>query len=85
MWNMAIGVLIIVGALEVFRKGLEKRLREVRIEEKIEIIRYKLATIVEGDQNALFSIATTSRCRGGRYSFPYIAPLYPRYVPYITE
>ena len=35
-----------------------------------------LATIVEGDQKAPFSIATTSRCRGGRYSFPWIATLY---------
>ena len=30
----------------------------------------KLATIVEGDLKAPFSIATTPRCRGGRYSFP---------------
>ena len=45
----------------------------------------KLATVVEGDQKAPFSIATTSRCRGGRYSFPRIAPLYPWYVPYIAE
>ena len=30
----------------------------------------KLATIVEGDPKAPFSIATTPRCRGGRYSFP---------------
>ena len=37
----------------------------------------KLATIVEGDPNAPFSIATTPRCRGGRYSFPWISPLYP--------
>ena len=29
----------------------------------------KLATIVEGDPKAPFSIATTPRCRGGRYSF----------------
>ena len=28
---------------------------------------------------------TTSRCRGGRYSFPWIAPIYPWYIPYITE
>ena len=28
-----------------------------------------------------FSIATTLRCRGGRYSFPWIAPIYPWYVP----
>ena len=37
----------------------------------------KLATVVEGDPKALFSIATTPRCRGGCYSFPWIAPLYP--------
>ena len=43
----------------------------------------KLATVVEGDQKAPFSIATTPRCKGGRYSFPWIAPLYPLYVPYI--
>ena len=30
----------------------------------------KLATVVEGDQKAPFLIATTPRCRGGRYSFP---------------
>ena len=38
---------------------------------------------VEGDQRAPFSIATTARCRGGHYSFPWIAPLYPQYIPYI--
>ena len=37
----------------------------------------KSATVVEGDQKAPFSIATTLRCRGGRYSFPWNAPLYP--------
>ena len=37
----------------------------------------KLATIVEDDPKAPFSIATTPRCRGGRYSIPRIAPLYP--------
>ena len=42
-----------------------------------------LATVVEGDQKASFSIATTLKCRGGRYSFPWIAPLYPWYIPYI--
>ena len=30
---------------------------------------YKLATIVEGNPKAPFSIATTPTCRGGRYSF----------------
>ena len=47
--------------------------------------RSKLATVVEGDQKAPFSIATIPRCWGGRYSFPGIAPLYPRCVPYIAE
>ena len=45
----------------------------------------KLVIIVEGDQKAPFSIATTPKCRRGRYSFPWFAPLYPRYVPYIAE
>ena len=36
-----------------------------------------LVTVVKGDQRAPFSIATTPRCRGGRYSFPWIAPHYP--------
>ena len=35
-----------------------------------------METLVEGDANAPFSIATTPRCRGGCYSFPWIAPLY---------
>ena len=42
-------------------------------------------TSVKGDPKAPFSIATTPRCRGGRYSFPRIAPLYLWYVPYNTE
>ncbi len=33
----------------------------------------KLVTIVEGDPKAPFSIATTPRCSGGWYSFPWIA------------
>ena len=45
----------------------------------------KLATVVEGDQKAPFPIATTPRCKGVRYSFPWTAPLYPWYVPYIAE
>ena len=36
----------------------------------------KLATLVEGDLKAPFSIATTPRCRGGRYSIPWITLLY---------
>ena len=37
----------------------------------------KLATIVDGHLKVPFSIATTPNCRGGRDSFPWIAPLYP--------
>ena len=36
----------------------------------------KLETVIEGDRKAPFSIPTTPRCRGGPYSFPWIAPLY---------
>ena len=45
----------------------------------------KLATVVRGTQKAPFSITTTLRCRGGRYYFPWIDPLYTWYVPYIAE
>ena len=46
----------------------------------IYIYKVKLATVVEGDQKAPFSIA-----RGERYSFLWIANPYPRYLPYIAE
>ena len=52
---------------------------------RLDLCIIKLATVVEGDQKAPFSIATTPRCREGRYSFPWIAPLYPWYVPCIAE
>ena len=39
-------------------------------------LKIKLAFVVEGDPKAPFSIATTPRCKGGRYSFPWISPLY---------
>ncbi len=56
-------------------KKERERERESMIE-KNAITEKKLMTVVEGDQKAPFSIATTQRCRGGRYSFPRIAPLY---------
>ena len=31
------------------------------------------------------TVATTPRCRGGCYSFPWIAPLYPWSLPYNAE
>ena len=40
-------------------------------------VKVKLATVVAGNQKSPFSKTTTLRCRGGRYSFPWIAPLYP--------
>ena len=46
--------------------------RCVYIKEKV-----RLATLIEGNLKAPFSIATTLRCRGGCYSFPWIALLYP--------
>ena len=33
-------------------------------------VKVKLATAVDGDPKAPFSIATTTRCWGGRFSFP---------------
>ena len=47
----------------------------------IYICKLKLATIVEGNPKAPFSIATTPRCRGGRYSFPGL--LYFTLDPYL--
>ena len=47
------------------------------IARSILVYKIKLATIVEGDPNALFSIATTARCWRGHYFFPWIAPLCP--------
>ena len=50
-----------------------------------QIYLYKLVTFVESDTRAPFSIATTPRCRGGRYSFLWMAPLYPLSLPYNAE
>ena len=44
-----------------------------------------MATLVEGDPMAPFSITITPRYKGGRYSVPWIAPLYPWSLPYNTE
>ena len=38
-------------------------------------VKVKLMTPVEGDLKAPFSIATTPKCRGGRYSILWIATL----------
>ena len=47
--------------------------------------KYKLVTVVDGESKAPFSIATTPRCREGRYSFPQIIPLFPLYVTYMLS
>ena len=50
---------------------------------KVSIV--KLVTLVEDYSKAPFSIATTPRCKGGRYSFPWIALLYPSSLSYNAE
>ena len=45
----------------------------------------KLATVIESDPKAPFSIATTPWCRGGCYSITEIAPLYSWALPYNAE
>ena len=52
---------------------------------RLRLYKVKFATVVEGDPKPPFSIATTPRCRGECYSFPWIASLYPSYVPYNAE
>ena len=44
-----------------------------------------MVTLVNADPKAPFSIATTSRCREGWYSVPWIAPLYPWSLHYSDE
>ena len=38
-------------------------------------IKAKLSIVVEGNPKSPFSKATTPRCRGGSYFFPWVAPL----------
>ena len=70
------------------RDGWWERVREIRASSTTwwwssSSFTDELATIVEGDPKVPFSIATTPRCRGGRYSF--LAPLYAWSVLYKTE
>ena len=41
------------------------------------IEKVKLATVVEGEQKAPFSIASSPKCRRGSYSIPWIEPMSP--------
>ena len=52
---------------------------------RVYIYKVKLATLVEGNPKAPFSIATTPKCRGWCISIPWIFPLYPRSLPYNAE
>ena len=54
---------------------------ESRQPQRSGVSKIKLVTVVEGDPKASFSIATTPRCRGERYSFLWIATLY--FDPYL--
>ena len=55
------------------------------IQTLIQMHKIKVGNIVEGDPRAPFSIATTLRCRLGRYSIPWIAPLYPWSLPIVLS
>ena len=66
---------------------------KVRIKGKVEQSRERSSTLPDtlvekgafGSPSttvANFTLLTTPRCRGGRYSFSWIAPLYPWSVPY---
>ena len=50
-----------------------------------DFIKLKMVTLVEGDQKAPFSVATTPRFRGRRKSFFWITPLYSWSLPYNAE
>ena len=45
----------------------------------------KFGKCIRGRPEDFFPTATTPMYRGGLYSFPWIAPLYPWYVSYIAE
>ena len=49
------------------------------------VSKVKLSTLLEGDPKSPFLIDTTPRCKAGRNSFSWIAPLYPWSLPYNAE
>ena len=65
-------------------KEFQLNFYDVSIDSKVKS-KEKLASVVANDQKAPSSIATTPRYRGGCNSFPWIVPLYPWYLPYISE
>ena len=69
-----------IKAPSLFENSLQKYeniVRYLHLANLIHSKKVKLATVIEGDQEAAFSIAITPRCRGGRYSFTWIDPLNP--------
>ena len=56
----------VIGGLGKASKGVIKGVKEIEIGERIKKV--ELANLVEGDPKVPFSIATSPRCRGGRYS-----------------
>ena len=54
---------------------LRNNTNNTRINRTTIVWKQKVATLIKGDQKAPFSIATTTKCWGGRYSFPWIASL----------
>ena len=54
-------------------------------EEEEQEVKVKLSPLVEGDLKAPISIATTPKCKEGRNSIPWIAPLYSWSLHYNTD
>ena len=52
--------------VHAFPKGISSKMNVIG---QLELGLSKLVTLVEGDPKASFSVATTSRCRGGRMIF----------------
>ena len=77
--SIRINLSLLICLLKMTSENLSRNLAQVNLIESL----VKLTTVVESDQKAPFSIATT--LRGERYSFLWIAPLYPWNVPYIAE
>ena len=68
--HLLVNYLVLISIGEVMSKCLSlDMVSYTRFFQFILVIKVKLATVVEGDQKAPFSIATTPRCMEGCYSF----------------
>ena len=69
-------MLIIIYVMpDIFQKSYARYMLEKLVSNYFLNVKVKSATVVKGDPKALFTIATTPRCSGGRYTFPWIAPI----------